>query len=71
MTEETPSDREVAGDREPRYPGEDTRPTSLKELGGWYMYSFAAETYVICGALSRVFCATVTGRDGRRRRNCS
>ena len=33
----------------PRYPGEDTRPTSNKELSGWYMYSFAAETYVICG----------------------
>lgn len=32
-----------------RYPGEDTRPTSNKELAGWYMYSFAAETYVICG----------------------
>lgn len=24
------------------------RPTSEKELAGWYMYSFAAETYVIC-----------------------
>jgi MFS transporter, UMF1 family len=32
-----------------RYPGEDTRPTSTKELSGWYMYAFAAETYVICG----------------------
>lgn len=31
-----------------RYPDEDTRPTSPKELAGWYMYSFAAETYVIC-----------------------
>ncbi|KAL8288548.1 hypothetical protein RB597_000599 [Gaeumannomyces tritici] len=31
-----------------RYPNEDTRPTSPKELAGWYMYSFAAETYVIC-----------------------
>ncbi|GAW27081.1 putative autophagy-related protein 22 [Rosellinia necatrix] len=31
-----------------RYPGEDNRPTSAKELSGWYMYSFAAETYVIC-----------------------
>lgn len=34
-----------------RYPGEDTRPTSKKELAGWYMYAFAAETYVICGKL--------------------
>jgi UMF1 family MFS transporter len=33
-----------------RYPGEDTRPTSKKELAGWYMYGFAAETYIICGA---------------------
>ena len=33
----------------PRYIGEDTRPTSKKELAGWYMYAFAAETYVICG----------------------
>jgi len=33
----------------PRYPGEDTRPTSPKELAGWYAYSFAAEVYVICG----------------------
>jgi MFS transporter, UMF1 family len=32
-----------------RYYGEDTRPTSKKELAGWYMYGFAAETYVICG----------------------
>ncbi len=43
------------GDTSPsdhRYPGEDTRPTSTKELSGWYMYSFAAETYVICGKFS-------------------
>lgn len=33
-----------------RYQGEDTRLTSKKELAGWYMYAFAAETYVICGA---------------------
>ncbi|KAI1390093.1 uncharacterized protein F4822DRAFT_224142 [Hypoxylon trugodes] len=32
-----------------RYYGEDTRSTSTKELAGWYMYAFAAETYVICG----------------------
>lgn len=31
------------------YPGHDARPTSRKELTGWYMYAFAAETYVICG----------------------
>lgn len=31
------------------YPGEDTRPTSTKELHGFYVYGFAAEVYVICG----------------------
>lgn len=31
------------------YAGYDGRPTSRKELTGWYMYAFAAETYVICG----------------------
>lgn len=38
-----------AGFLPPRFPGEDTRPTSSKELAGWYMYAFAAETYVVCG----------------------
>ena len=33
----------------PAYPGEDTRPTSRKELLGFYTYSFAAEVYVVCG----------------------
>ncbi|KAG5989346.1 Autophagy protein 22 [Claviceps pusilla] len=33
----------------PRYPGHDARPTSSKELLGWYMYGFAAEVYVVCG----------------------
>lgn len=31
------------------YAGYDGRPTSRKELTGWYMYGFAAETFVICG----------------------
>lgn len=35
-----------------RYQGEDSRPTSKKELAGWYAYAFAAETYVICGKFS-------------------
>lgn len=34
---------------QPLYPGHDARPTSRKELTGWYMYAFAAETFVICG----------------------
>lgn len=31
------------------YAGEDTRPTSRKELLGFYTYSFAAEVFVVCG----------------------
>ena len=33
----------------PRYPGEDTRWTSKKELFGWYSYAWAAEVFVVCG----------------------
>jgi|SRR5688572_4161737 UMF1 family MFS transporter len=33
----------------PLYLGQDSRPTSRKELLGWYAYAFAAETYIICG----------------------
>jgi MFS transporter, UMF1 family len=33
----------------PAYPGEDTRPTSRRELLGFYTYSFAAEVFVVCG----------------------
>ncbi|KAG6255089.1 Autophagy protein 22 [Claviceps purpurea] len=35
--------------RVPQYVGHDARPTSFKELLGWYMYGFAAEVYVVCG----------------------
>ncbi|KAK2600237.1 Autophagy protein 22 [Conoideocrella luteorostrata] len=31
------------------YASHDARPTSSKELLGWYMYGFAAEVYVVCG----------------------
>ncbi|KAG8756507.1 Autophagy protein 22 [Ceratobasidium sp. 428] len=31
----------------PAYPGEDTRPTSEKELRAWYAYAWAAEPYVV------------------------
>lgn len=54
MTDEEVSNREAACVPAASYVGEDTRPTSTKELAGWYMYSFAAETYVLCGALSPV-----------------
>lgn len=33
----------------PSFPGEDTRPTSKRELLGFYTYSFAAEVFVVCG----------------------
>lgn len=33
----------------PAYPGEDTRPTSRRELLGFYTYGFAAEVFVVCG----------------------
>ncbi|KAK0383160.1 hypothetical protein NLU13_9073 [Sarocladium strictum] len=36
----------------PLYLGQDQRPTSRKELLGWYAYAFAAETYIICGIAS-------------------
>ncbi|KAJ5496377.1 hypothetical protein N7463_008364 [Penicillium fimorum] len=32
----------------PQYPGDDTRPTSKKELAGWYCYGWAAEVFVVC-----------------------
>jgi UMF1 family MFS transporter len=42
--------KDDAGDLPPpSYDGEDTRPTSRKELAGFYAYSFAAEVFVICG----------------------
>ncbi|KAK4553483.1 Autophagy protein 22 [Recurvomyces mirabilis] len=42
-------DDTMTGPRQPAYPGEDTRPTSRKELAGFYAYSFAAEVFVVCG----------------------
>jgi len=33
----------------PRYADEDTRPTSRKELLGWYAYGLAAEIFAVCG----------------------
>ncbi|KAL2787262.1 autophagy-related protein 22-like protein [Aspergillus keveii] len=32
----------------PQYPGDDTRPTSKKELAGWYSYGWAAEVFTVC-----------------------
>jgi UMF1 family MFS transporter len=40
---------EEANSHPPTYEGENTRPTSSKELLGFYAYSFAAEVFVVCG----------------------
>ena len=32
----------------PEFPGDDTRPTSRKELAGWYSYGWAAEVFTVC-----------------------
>ncbi|OLN81244.1 Autophagy-related protein 22 [Colletotrichum chlorophyti] len=47
-----------------RYQGEDTRPTSQKELAGWYAYAFAAETYVICGSFIPILLETLARENG-------
>lgn len=35
--------------RSPKYPGEDTTPTSKREIWGWYAYGIAAEVFAVCG----------------------
>lgn len=35
--------------RPPRYAGEDTTPTSHREILGWYSYGIAAEVFAVCG----------------------
>ncbi|PKY02909.1 MFS general substrate transporter [Aspergillus campestris IBT 28561] len=34
--------------RASQHPGDDTRPTSKKELAGWYSYGWAAEVFTVC-----------------------
>ena len=41
-------ERERADAEEARHTDEDTRPTSRKELWGWYSYGWAAEVFAIC-----------------------
>lgn len=40
---------EGAQQRPPRYAGEDTTPTSHREVLGWYSYGIAAEVFAVCG----------------------
>ncbi|KAJ4296107.1 Autophagy protein 22 [Collariella sp. IMI 366227] len=47
-----------------RYPGDDTRPTSSKELAGWYAYAFAAEVYVICGSFIPILLESLARENG-------
>lgn len=39
---------EAEDDEIPHYPGDDPRPTSKKELAGWYCYGWAAEVFTVC-----------------------
>lgn len=36
-------------DQQSQYEGEDTEPTSEKELMGWYAYAVGAEAFAVCG----------------------
>lgn len=44
-----PSPAEESPQRPPRYAGEDTRPTSQREILGWYAYGIAAEVFAVSG----------------------
>ncbi|KAK0731158.1 autophagy-related protein 22 [Lasiosphaeris hirsuta] len=46
------------------YLGEDTRPTSSKELAGWYAYAFAAEVYVVCGSFIPILLESLARENG-------
>ncbi|KAI5298598.1 hypothetical protein KEM55_003204 [Ascosphaera atra] len=40
------------GTRNPRFEGEDTTPTTKRELRGWYAYGIAAEVFAAASRLS-------------------
>lgn len=44
-----PASDEGVEQRPPRYAGEDTTPTSHREVLGWYSYGIAAEVFAVCG----------------------
>ncbi|KAL5332635.1 autophagy-related protein 22-like protein [Aspergillus crustosus] len=44
MTEDEASELDLRS----QYPGDDNRPTSRKELLGWYSYGWAAEVFTVC-----------------------
>lgn len=39
---------EAGGLLPPHYLGDDPRPTSKRELAGWYCYGWAAEVFPVC-----------------------
>lgn len=47
-------------ERDPLYPGDDPRPTSKKELAGWYGYGWAAEVFPVC-AMGMLCCSVSLG----------
>lgn len=44
-----PEPTEGSQQRPPRYAGEDTTPTTDREILGWYSYGIAAEVFAVCG----------------------
>lgn len=42
------SQLEDEADGQPQFPGDDPRPTSQRELAGWYCYGWAAEVFTVC-----------------------
>ncbi|KAJ5660506.1 Major facilitator superfamily domain general substrate transporter [Penicillium longicatenatum] len=45
----SPDPAEGVQQRPPRYAGEDTTPTTRREIHGWYAYGIAAEVFAVCG----------------------
>jgi UMF1 family MFS transporter len=52
MTEDEAAETDLL---RPQYPGDDTRPTSKKELLGWYSYGWAAEVFTVCAMGKKLF----------------
>lgn len=44
-----PAESDRVQQRPPRYAGEDTSPTTHREILGWYAYGIAAEVFAVCG----------------------
>lgn len=50
-----------------KYPEDDTRHTSKKELAGWYCYGWAAEVFTVCAMgelLQSVFLFSISYEQG-------